>query len=138
MASAQLKAPQSADPAASVSDTVKLSVLVVEDEPLIRLATVDMLEELGHSVSEVGTAEEALVMLDKNQPDIVLTDLGLPGMDGKTFCHEIRGRWPTVAIIFATGMDEGPALGDPSHTALLRKPFGIGELKMALAAAVDA
>lgn len=48
------------------------------------MATVDMLEELGHSVSEAGAAEEALDMLDKSQPDIVLTDLGLPGMDGET------------------------------------------------------
>ena len=113
-------------------------MLVVEDEPLIRMATVDMLEELGHSASEAGAAEEALDMLDESQPDIVLTDLGLPGMDGETFCHEIRRRWPTVAIIFATGMDKGPVLADPSHTALLRKPFGVDELKTAMAAAVEA
>ncbi len=125
-------------PAPPLTETLSLSVLVVEDEPLIRMATVDMLEELGHSVSEAGTAEEALAMLDKNQPDIVLTDLGLPGMDGETFCHEMRRRWPTVAIIFATGMNEGPALEDRSRTALLRKPFGIDELKTALVAAVEA
>ncbi|MCW8060736.1 hybrid sensor histidine kinase/response regulator [Agrobacterium tumefaciens] len=125
-------------PAPPLTETLSLSVLVVEDEPLIRMATVDMLEELGHSVSEAGTAEEALDMLDKNQPDIVLTDLGLPGMDGETFCHEMRRRWPTVAIIFATGMNEGPALEDRSRTALLRKPFGIDELKTALVAAEEA
>ena len=124
--------------AAPLTEKPKLSVLVVEDEPLIRMATVDMLEELGHSASEAGAAEEALDMLDESQPDIVLTDLGLPGMDGETFCHEIRRRWPTVAIIFATGMDKGPVLADPSHTALLRKPFGVDELKTALAAAVEA
>ena len=125
-------------PAAPLTETPKLSVLVVEDEPLIRMATVDLLEELGHSVSEAGGAEEALDMLDKSPPDIVLTDLGLPGMDGETFCHEIRRRWPTVAIIFATGMNEGPVLEDRSRTALLRKPFGIDELETTLAAAIEA
>ncbi|RWX74802.1 PAS domain S-box protein [Neorhizobium lilium] len=125
-------------PATLLTETRKLSVLVVEDEPLIRMATVDMLEELGHAVCEAGAGQQALDMLDKSQPDIVLTDLGLPGMDGETFCHEIRRRWPKVAIIFATGKDQGPALGDRSRTALLRKPFGVDELKTALAAAVEA
>lgn len=123
--------------AAPRTGTSRLSILVVEDEPLIRMATVDMLEELGHAVAEAGSGEEALNVLNRNQPDIVLTDLGLPGMSGETFCNEIRRRWPTIAIVFATGMNEGPALDDLSRTALLRKPFGVDELKSALASAVE-
>ncbi len=53
-------------------------------------------------------------------------------MDGETFCREVRRRWPDIAIIFATGMDQGPRLDDPSRTTLLRKPFGVQELKAAL------
>jgi DNA-binding response OmpR family regulator len=59
-------------------------------------------------------------------------------MDGETFCHEIRRRWLTVAIIVANGNNDGKVLEDRSRTALLRKPFGIDELKLALAAAIEA
>jgi CheY-like chemotaxis protein len=112
----------------------KLSVLVVEDEVLIRMSTVDMLEEMGHSFREAGSAEEALPLLDEHRYDVVLTDLGLPGMSGEAFCHEVRRRWPEVAIVFATGMDKGPILDDDVRTGLLRKPFGIEELRTALEA----
>lgn len=59
-------------------------------------------------------------------------------MSGEALCKEIRVRWPAIAIVFATGMNEGPVIGDRSRTALLRKPFGVEELKAAIAAAVEA
>jgi CheY-like chemotaxis protein len=81
-----------------------------------------MLIDLDHTVSEVGSAEEALQYLEREHPNLVLTDLGLPGMSGADFCNEVRRRWSDVAIVFATGMNEGPALSDCARTALLRKP----------------
>jgi CheY-like chemotaxis protein len=66
--------------------------------------------------------------LEQAHIDLVLTDLGLPGMSGPDFCNEVRRRWPDVAIVFATGLDEKPALDDHNRTALLRKPFSIDEL----------
>jgi PAS domain S-box-containing protein len=113
-------------------DGAALSIVVVEDEPLIRMSTVDMLLELGHSVREAESGEEALRLLEEEKTDIVLTDLGLPGIGGEAFCRETRQRWPEIAIIFATGMNEGPMLSDNSRTALLRKPFGIEELRAAI------
>jgi CheY-like chemotaxis protein len=128
------------DPPAPVSQTGNLtevasglSILVVEDEPLIRMATVDMLLDLGHSPKEAGSGEEALTFLEEEQPDVVLTDLGLPGLSGEAFCNEISQRWPNIAIIFATGMNKGPALEGTTRTALLCKPFGVDELKIAIA-----
>jgi PAS domain S-box-containing protein len=107
-------------------------VLLVEDNALIRMSTVDMLEELRCDVMESGSAEEALALLEQNEFDIVVTDLGLPGMSGEDFCRELRRRWPKVAIIFATGSDRGPELDDMSGTALLPKPHGLEELEAAL------
>jgi CheY-like chemotaxis protein len=127
-----LAAPSPISKAETADDIQAISVLVVEDEPLIRMATVDMLRDLGHTVSEAGCAEEALKYLETQRPDLVLTDLGLPGISGSDFCNEVRSRWPDVAIIFATGMDQGPELSDRTHTALLRKPFGVEDLEAAI------
>ncbi|MDM9644867.1 PAS domain S-box protein [Rhizobium sp. S163] len=111
-------------------------VLLVEDEMLIRMSEADMLEDLGYEVVEAGSAEDALPILEQRQVDIVISDLGLPGMSGEDFCREVRRRWPAIAIIFATGMDRGPVLEGPAKTALLRKPHGVAELKRALEAVV--
>jgi DNA-binding response OmpR family regulator len=62
----------------------------------------------------------------------MITDLGLPDMPGQQFCAIVRTRWPSSAIVFATGMDKGPTLADTSRTALLRKPFGLEELRKAI------
>jgi signal transduction histidine kinase/DNA-binding response OmpR family regulator len=107
-------------------------VLLVEDNDLIRMASADMLAELDCNVMEAGSAEEGLALLEQGVVDIVVSDLGLPGMSGEAFCREVRGRWPQIGIIFATGMDRGPALQDDSRTALLSKPHGLDELRTAL------
>lgn len=112
-------------------------VLVVEDEMLIRMSEADMLEELGYSVLEAGSAEEALPILEKGGIDVVISDLGLPGMSGEELCREVRRRWPAVGIIFATGMNRGPELENASKTALLTKPHGITELQAALEAVME-
>jgi CheY-like chemotaxis protein len=107
-------------------------VLLVEDNTLIRMATADMLSDLDYEVFEAGSAEEALPILEQGIIDILVSDLGLPGMSGEDFCREVRRRWPHIGIIFATGADHGPALEDASRTALLAKPHGLEELKQAL------
>jgi CheY-like chemotaxis protein len=107
-------------------------ILLVEDNDLIRMTTSDMLDELGCSVLEAGSAERALTILADEQIDVVVTDLGLPGMSGEDFSREVRRRWPEIGIVFATGMNHGPVLDDPSRTALLPKPHGVEELRQAL------
>lgn len=114
-------------------DARAVSILLVEDEPLIRMSAMDMLAEGGYRAREAGSAEEALVLLGQEAADIVLTDLGLPGMSGEELCHEVRKRWPRTAIIFATGMNAGPALDENARTALLRKPHSMEELLAAIA-----
>ena len=110
----------------------RCSVLLVEDNDLIRMASADMLAELDCDVTEVGSAEDALALLEQRSVDIVVSDLGLPGMTGEEFCREVRRRWPGIGIVFATGMDQAPLLDDPKRTALLPKPHGLEELRAAL------
>ncbi len=113
-------------------DGNKRRVLLVEDNDLIRMSEADMLAELGCEVFEAESAEAALPILERGAIDILISDLGLPGMSGEDLCREVRRRWPHVAIIFATGQDNGPVLEDESRTALLRKPHGVEELARAL------
>jgi len=113
-------------------------VLLVEDIMLIRMSTVDMLADLGCEVVEAGSAEEALTILEAGNIEILVTDLGLPRMSGEDFCRQVRERWPSIGIVFATGSNQGPQLADASRTALLPKPHGAKELKNAIDAVATA
>ncbi|WP_244479314.1 PAS domain S-box protein [Rhizobium sp. Leaf384] len=117
-------------------ESAKLSILVVEDEALIRAATADMIEDLGHEALEAGSGEKAILMLERQGVDVILTDLGLPGMTGEELCRTVRERWPALAIVFATGQDSAPDLADHSRTAMLNKPFGIEDLNAAIRKAI--
>jgi PAS domain S-box-containing protein len=128
-------APDLGAAASAVDDqATKRRILLVEDNDLIRMATADMLAELDCQVTEAASAEDALMMLGQGTVDILVTDLGLPGMSGEAFCREVRRRWPRIGIVFATGMDRGPELEDVSRTALLPKPHGLEELRAVLEA----
>ena len=128
-ASRSMQTPRNQDVRTLLED---LHVLLVEDNPLIRMSESEMLMELGCEVIEAGSAEDAFPYLEDVRIDVLVSDLGLPGMSGESFCREVRRRWPHIAILFATGMDRGPELEDRSRTALLRKPHGLDELKAAL------
>ncbi len=118
--------PQTATPGSG-----KLTVLLVEDEALIRINTADMLEDLGHSVIEAGTATEALKAASEQDFNILLTDVGLPDMKGGELAKEIRRLKPGVGIVFATGESQLPH-GADEDAVLLTKPYSDDSLKAAL------
>jgi CheY-like chemotaxis protein len=110
-------------------------ILVVEDVMLIRMATVDMVEQIGFQATEAGDGAEALAILQKD-PDIeiLLTDLGLPGMNGRQLVEEARRLRPDLKVIIASGYSTesaagGRPQGDVKH---LTKPFDLGQLRRAL------
>ena len=112
-------------------------MLVVEDVALIRMTTVDMVEQLGFTCAEAGDAHEALVILQKDATiGILLTDLGLPGMNGRQLVEEALRFRPDLKIVIASGYStseqEGKPLGgDVSH---LTKPFDMMQLRRVLEA----
>jgi len=110
----------------------QLKILLVEDDALIRMSTVDMLEELGHHVLEAGSGKEALHTLASETVDVLITDLGLPGMSGEELARHVRATWPELAIVFATGERKGPDLPGPGAVGLLSKPFGVDEIRQTL------
>jgi CheY-like chemotaxis protein len=112
-------------------------VLLVEDDVFIRQHTADMLEHLGHKVVKAANAGDALAALRVSSFDVLLTDLGLPGISGAELAARARGLYPDLRIVFATGRDEiedwvEEALGPPP--VLMRKPYDMPTLARAMAA----
>jgi CheY-like chemotaxis protein len=108
-------------------------VLLVDDEPLVRLSTAEGLRELGYEVREVGTAAEALEALRLGlDPDAIITDHMMPGMSGAQLAAELRTLRPGLPVLMITGYANLP----PEQTRGLRvlaKPFRQADLATALA-----
>jgi CheY-like chemotaxis protein len=106
-------------------------VLVVEDVALIRITTVDMVEELGFQAAEAGDARDALALLGQDTAiDILLTDLGLPGMSGRELVAEALKLKPGLKVIIASGYTSPADL--PAGVMKLVKPFDLQQLRKAL------
>jgi signal transduction histidine kinase/DNA-binding response OmpR family regulator len=129
-------APAQAQPVAQAAPRGG-KVLVVEDVALIRMTTVDMVEQLGFTPLEAGDGAEALALLAGDpQVAILLTDLGLPGMNGRQLVEEALRQRPDLKVIIASGYsteaEESDAL--KGKVAYLTKPFDMAQLKRALLA----
>ena len=112
-----------------------LRILLVEDDVLIRFSTADMLAALGHSVSEAGTARDALAVIERQPVDLLLTDVGLPDISGVEMAMQARRMRPQLRIVFATGEDMIPGMSGSQELAgaiLLRKPYELKGLAAAL------
>lgn len=105
------------------------TILVVEDEPLVRLHVCSTLEEEGYTVLEAGCADAAIRLLTENDAvGVMLTDVRLPGrLDGLQLAQEVGQRWPAVGVVISSGLSEVD-LQMPAGVTLLRKPFGVGAL----------
>jgi CheY-like chemotaxis protein len=115
-----------------------MRVLFVEDDELIRTATADLLQSLGHAVFEAADAARALSILETTSVDVLMTDVGLPDMSGDRLAAEVRRTSPAIKVIFATGADRPPAdAGAPSAEPayVLRKPYDAAALDAVLRAA---
>ncbi|NRF07103.1 response regulator [Agrobacterium pusense] len=108
-------------------ETIK--VLVVEDDALIRLDMVDMLSSDGYMVEEAGSGEDALGLIERQNFDVLVTDLGLPGMNGAELAKAARLINPQLGIVVASGQSVLPD-GMPKGARLLSKPFHQKRLKI--------
>jgi len=113
-------------------------VLVVDDEPQIRRALAVNLKARGYDVDQAASGEEALHLAAARHPDVVLLDLGLPGIDGLEVIRGLRG-WTSVPIVVLSvreaEADKVAAL-DLGADDYLTKPFGMNELLARLRAAL--
>lgn len=116
--------------------TARSLVLIVEDEPLLRLYAIDIVEDAGYSTLEAPNADEAIKILT-SRPDIriVFTDINMPGsIDGLKLSHFIRDRWPPIHLIITSGNKKPAPHEMPARGAFLGKPFEPHHLVDALSA----
>ena len=122
-----------------------LSILVVDDEPDIRLLVQQWLEAAGHAVSTVANGSLASVAMQQGRFDLVITDVLMPDGDGVDLITEIGKTHPTVRVVAISGggrytagsdyLELAKAIG--AHAAVL-KPFTFGQLQQGIDAALAA
>jgi CheY-like chemotaxis protein len=116
------------------------SVLVVEDDFLLREATVDTLNDLGYRAISAGDAGQALAAIDLfPEIRVILADIGLPVMNGLELAAEVRRRRPDLGVVFVTGYSRPDRLGalSPGDICLL-KPCTAADLANALQQLINA
>ena len=124
-------------PARTATISRKLTILVVDDDPLVLTNMAAMLEDLGHSVHEASSALDALSILGRESAiELVLTDQAMPQMTGAELIGEIKTRWPKLPTILATGFAELPPTIEPLQITLA-KPFLQYDLEQAVNAALE-
>jgi PAS domain S-box-containing protein len=105
-----------------------LTILAVDDDPLVLMNTVIMLEDMGHKVEEANSGQQALSIMAAKPVDMVITDHAMPKMTGTDLAAAIRLKWPNVPVVLATGYAEGPPGGRGTDIPRLSKPFTESQL----------
>ena len=106
-------------------------VLVVDDDPSLRLLLRTTMAESDLEVREAGSAEQAATLVASWRPSLVILDVGLPGLDGVSFCRQLKEEYEhqAPAIVLLTGTELSPTAARVAGAdALLRKPFSPLEL----------
>ncbi|WLB58116.1 hybrid sensor histidine kinase/response regulator [Bradyrhizobium japonicum] len=133
----RLAATESRQPTSE--DAVKgATVLLVEDDELIRLTATEMLNDLGCKVMEASSAEEGLKALDQAAVDILVTDVGLPGVSGLQLAKDARSLRPDLCIVVATGDSGIQSEAELLDAVLVVKPYAPETLRRSLENALQA
>lgn len=108
------------DPATDIT-----SILVVEDEPLLRMDLVAILEDEGFNVLEASNATEAIeVLAQRSEIRLIVTDVDMPGgMDGVKLAAYVRDRWPPIKIIVVSGHHKVLMEDLPQDSRFFSKPY---------------
>jgi two-component system cell cycle sensor histidine kinase/response regulator CckA len=125
-----LPAARSAGPAPKVSapasKPASCRVVVVDDDTSVLAVLCAYLEKMGYRVTGLSSATEGLKVVSQSPPDIVLSDIGMPGMDGIELCKLLKAQLPKLPVILMSGQAssiEGDRIRLSGASALLPKPF---------------
>jgi len=122
--------------APAVAAPPRLRILAVDDEPELRDMVALMLGNDGHAVRTAASGDEALAALEAGEFDLVLSDVGMSGMNGWELVERVHRRWPSLRLVLATGWG---AEIDPARArqqgieAVIAKPFRFNDLRRVLA-----
>jgi two-component system, response regulator PdtaR len=100
-------------------------ILVVEDDPFLRMLTVEFVNEAGFETLEACDADQAIAILESNSKTTVLfTDINMPGsMDGLQLARVVSNRWPAIEILIASGHVRLRQADLPPNGRFLGKPY---------------
>lgn len=106
-------------------------VIVVEDEPMVRMAAVGAFEDAGFEVFEGKNAQAAMLILQSEgaRVQVLFTDVEMPGaMDGLMLAHRIHLDWPNISVMVASGQ-VNPGAGDmPENCRFFKKPYNLADV----------
>lgn len=110
----------------------KPQVLIVDDEPLIRLSAINVARDAGYDTLAASSYEQAMGMLDSNAGvGILFTDIRMPGnQDGLELARKVQERWPHIGVIVTSGHLRG--IEEEGRMIFLSKPYSPDELTSAL------
>lgn len=106
-----------------------MSLLVVEDDDIVRMLMVEVLEDLSYAVIEAQDAASALKVLENPDQtlELMITDVGLPDMDGHDLAKSARGLRPMLPVLFASGYGADVDVNEGMHS--IGKPYTIEQLR---------
>ena len=114
------------------------AVLLVEDDPSVRLLLARTLQGAGYRVLQAGSAPEAILVAEVERLDALVTDIVLPGARGTEVLAQVRRSAPNLPAVLISGYDESAlASGVPDHAVFLQKPFLPRDLAATLAALLE-
>ena len=116
--------------------TIVPSILIVEDEPLVRLCAAQAIEDGGYEVIEAANADEAIAILESRRGiRVIFTDIHMPGsMDGLKLAHAVRHRWPPIKIIVTSGRETIAPQDLPEGGRFFAKPYDPAKIRDTLRA----
>lgn len=122
---------------AAVQKCAATKVMVVDDDEEIRLMAEFSLNEMGYRTVSASRAAEALAMIQKEKPDVVLTDALMPGGDGRELCRTIKLRHPKVKVVIMTSLYTSPRYASEAYRVFhadgyLAKPIDFERLRAVL------
>ena len=123
--------PEAAPETPVPQDTAGRTVLVVEDEDVVRGLVRTVLEGVGFKVLVARNGEEAFALAAKHHVDVLLSDLALPQLSGQEVVERLRASYPELKVVYMSGYSESGIFSDgvlPPGTAFLAKPFTFSEL----------
>jgi CheY-like chemotaxis protein len=114
---------------------------VIDDEDLVRMTVAELLRAVGHTVIEAESGEQGLSRLGDEPVDLVITDLGMPGMTGWEVAKGIKAARPRLPVILLTGWGQQISERTPGYSyvdQVLEKPVRLDDFQAGIAAAVAA
>jgi PAS domain S-box-containing protein len=137
----EIPAEQAKDVVAAERAATGETVLVIEDEPVVRGVILEMLGEQGYRTLEAIDGPSGLKILRSGERiDLLITDVGLPGMNGREVAERAREDKPDLKILFITGYAESVALSDgflQPGMGMITKPFDLADLSLRIRAMVS-